>query len=121
MPERPISGPHALRSSTVTPLPTMMPGAVVPPPRAAAKPGRRPATLGERLVRDLRLPDEAGRHTLGADQIRHLATQHALTFHYRTNPPPDLEDLLDDAAVIERYIATGELPDADTEAAAERA
>jgi hypothetical protein len=117
MPERPTAGPPPRPGGTVTPLPTMMPGAVVPPPRRPAPtPTRRSGTLAERIVRDAFPADAAERSSLGADQIRHLATQHALTFHYRTTPPVDLEDLLDDAAVIARYIATGELPDGGTHA-----
>jgi hypothetical protein len=117
MPERPAASPRPRPGGTVTPVPTMMPGAVVPQPRRpATTPTRRSDTLADRLIRDMRLPGESERRTLGADQIRHLATQHALTFHYRTNPPVGLEGLLDDAAVIARYIAMGELPDGGTHA-----
>jgi hypothetical protein len=94
-------------TATVTPLPTMMPGA--PQYRAPTR-----KELQRELIRDVRLSGRAdpsastngGRQQLTAAQTtRHLATQHALTFN--RDEDLTLEELLADAAVIERYIADG--------------
>ncbi|MBS2962604.1 hypothetical protein KGA66_06065 [Actinocrinis puniceicyclus] len=80
------------RTATVTPLPTMMPGA---PPRPALKQAPPAPEASHARAQQL----------TAAQSIRHLATQHALTF----NRDEDLtiEELLADAAAIERYITDG--------------
>lgn len=93
-----MSSEALVETGRARPVPTMMPGAVIPP---AAVPSPDPQPIHAPLA-----PMDGSPRSLARNQtIRHLATQHALTHHREQRV--ELEQLLRTAIAIERYIRSG--------------
>lgn len=113
------------RTATVTPL-TPLPTAMLGRPQRPAGSQRAGGPSSQQPIRDAeaagaakRAAGNGERQQLTAQQtIRHLATQHALTFNREEDL--SLEELLADAEAIARYITDGTRdepePDPDSDA-----